>query len=483
MLILPLPAAPDWRRPPWMTLGIIAVCCFIYLFLQLRDGPIEEEAYGLYFEQQLDQFELPRYLDYLRETGRSKQADKLKSHRFSQQITLRQMQMDDDFMRRLHNDEIVKRDEPRWPFWKKNRAEFEKILGKSFTDRFVLKPAHPTWSSMLLHMFMHGSVDHLLGNMVFLFIVGYTVEAALGAWRYLAFYVLAGLGSTAGDLLLHSDTFMSTLGASGAISGVMAMFVAIYGLRKIRFFYFLFVYMGTGYATALLVLPFWMGKELLQKVMSPGSNVNYYAHFFGFLTGALLVMLYRWRRGWQTADHVIAEENSAERSKEIGQAEKLLASLQFEPAARLLARLAEEDPADRKLVSDFYQAAKMQSNAELRQRACHLVLRQNPGAALSAEAWQMLVDQKAPLPQLETGEWMRYVTGWIDAGFLSHAEMLLSMLVRKAGHHAGLPAQLYRLGQGFQRAGNAERAMACWRALIRQYPNSPEARLARQPQA
>jgi TolA-binding protein len=78
---------------------------------------------------------------------------------------------------------------------------------------------------------------------------------------------------------------------------------------------------------------------------------------------------------------------------------------------------------------------------------------------------------------------MRYVTGWIDAGFLSHAEMLLSMLVRKAGHHAGLPAQLYRLGQGFQRAGNAERAMACWRALIRQYPNSPEARLARQPQA
>jgi len=482
VLILPLPAAPNWRRPPWVTLGIIVLCSFIYLFLQLRDGPIEHQAYGFYYSQGLDQFELPRYLDHLRQTGRAKQADELKAHRASKDLTLLRMQADADFMRRLHNNEIVKRDEPRWPQWKKARAKFEDLLGQSFTDRFILKPANPTWYSLLMHMFMHGSIYHLLGNMVILFIVGYTVEAALGSWRYLAFYLLSGLGATSADLILRSDSFVATLGASGAIAGVMAMFVVIYGLRKIRFFYFVIFYMGTLQASALLVLPVWLGKELLQKAMNPGSNVNYYAHFCGLLTGALLAMLFRWRRGWQTADHVLAEENQAETRKQIAQAELLLTQLQFESAARLLARLVEQDAHNGKLLADFYQAAKMQGDPALRQLACQHVLRHNPGAGQSAEAWQYLVDQKAPLPQLATAAWMRLAAEWIDGGFLHPAEMLLSMLTRKAGHHVGLPTQIFRLGKAFERAGQAERALACWHVLIRQYPSTPEAALARQPQ-
>lgn len=481
MLILPLPAAPNWRRPPWVTLGIIVLCCFIFLFLQLKDGPVEAKAYSHYYSQGLDQFELPRYLDHLRQSGRAAQADKLEKQRHGKHLTLLRMQADPDFMQRLRRDEIVKRDEPRWPQWKKARTEFEDLLGKSFTDRFILKPANPTWYSLLMHMFMHGSVDHLLGNMVILFIVGYTVEAALGGWRYLAFYLLSGLGATSADLILRSDSFVGSLGASGAIAGVMAMFVVIYGLRKIRFFYFVIFYMGTLHASALLVLPVWLGKELLQKAMNPGSNVNYYAHFCGLLTGALLAMLFRWRRGWQTAGHVIEQENDAERQKRIQRAEDLLAQLQFAAAARLLGQLVDEDAQDRKLLADFYQAAKMQSDASLRQRACHHVLRQKPDAVQTAEAWQYLVEQKAPLPPLPTAEWMRLAVSWIDAGFLSPAEALLAMLVRKAGHHAGLSAQIYRLGQAFQRAGQAERALSCWRVLIRQYPNSTEARLARQP--
>lgn len=481
MLILPLPAAPNWRRPPWVTLGIIVLCSFIYLFLQLRDGPIEHQAYGFYYSQGLDQFELPRYLDHLRQTGRAKQADELKAHRASKDLTLLRMQADADFMRRLHNDEIVKRDEPRWPQWKKARAEFEDLIGQSFTDRFILKPANPTWYSLLMHMFMHGSVDHLLGNMVILFIVGYTVEAALGGWRYLAFYLLSGLGATSADLILRSDSFVGSLGASGAIAGVMAMFVVIYGLRKIRFFYFVIFYMGTLQASALLVLPVWLGKELLQKAMNPGSNVNYYAHFCGLLTGALLVMLFHWRRGWQTADHVIDQENNAEQQKQIRRAEELLAQLQFEAAAQLLAKLVDQAPENPHLLADFYQAAKMQPDPQLRQHACQLVLRKNPGAARSVEAWQYLLENKAALPQLATADWMRHVTSWIDGGFLSPAETLLSMLVRKAGHHGGLSAQIYRLGQAFQRAGQADRALGCWRVLIRHYPNSAEAQLVRQP--
>jgi len=56
------------------------------------------------------------------------------------------------------------------------------------------------------------------------------------------------------------------------------------------------------------------------------------------------------------------------------------------------------------------------------------------------------------------------------------------MLTRKAGHHVGLPTQIFRLGKAFERAGQAERALACWHVLIRQYPSTPEAALARQPQ-
>lgn len=479
MLILPLPAAPDWRRPPWVTLAIIVICSFIFLFLQLKDGPIEARAYSYYLEHRLHELELPRYLEHLRQNGHATAADN-DTPRDSIMLLLH-MQTDEAFMRRLHQDEIIRPDEPRYPAWKAQRAEFEKLLAQSFTDRFILKPANPTWYGLLMHMFMHGSVDHLLGNMAILFIVGYTVEAALGSGRFLAFYILSGLGATAADLVLRSDSFVGTLGASGAIAGVMAMFVVIYGLRKIRFFYFLFFYMGTLHASALLVLPVWLGKELLQKVMNPGSHVNYYAHFCGLLTGALLATCFRWRRGWQTAEHVIAQENDAATKKLQLQAENLFARMQFEPATRLYAKLTAAQPQDRKLAIDFYQAARLQPDTHLREQACQLILTLNTGAQQTTEAWQYLIERKARLPKLTNSDWARLAASWIDGRFLVPAEQLLRMLSSKSGQHPGLPTQLYRLGQAFMQAKQDERAFGCWRILIRHYPQSAEAQLVRKP--
>lgn len=487
MLILPLPSAPDWRRPPWVTLSIIVICCLIYLGLQLKDGRVEAEAYKLYFGSELHELELPRYLEHLKQTGRDAEVKKLAGLPGRQRdfLTLQYLLADAAFIQRLHQNQIVRPDEPLYPRWQQNRARFEATLAKSFTQRFMLRPAHPTWASMLLHMFMHGSVDHLLGNMAVLFIVGYTVEAALGAGCYLAFYILAGLGATAADLLFYSDSYIGTLGASGAIAGVMAMFVVIYGLRKIRFFYYLLFYMGTLQTWALLILPVWLGNELLQKLLNPGSNVNYFAHFCGLLTGALLTLLYRGRRGWQTADHVIQQEANVALQQRIKKAENLLAQLQFEPAARLLADLAAEHGQDRQLVQDFYQAAKMQSDPDLRQQACRQVLHlaacgTGGPVALAAEAWQYLSEHHAAPPRLGTADWLRLTLAWLESGHLAAAEQILLRLAPKAGQHPGLPTQLYRLGQAFQRQKLDERALHCWRTLLKHFPDSAEARLIRQ---
>ena len=122
--------------------------------------------------------------------------------------------------------------------------------------------------------------------MVILFIVGLAVEEALGKRRYLVFYLLAGLGAGVFDLVFNASRTAPGIGASGAISGVMAMFVALYGLRKIRFLLLgarLFRLLScTGDHRPALVD---RQRALPVPVSTTRAWVNYVAHLSGFVTG------------------------------------------------------------------------------------------------------------------------------------------------------------------------------------------------------
>ena len=150
-----------------------------------------------------------------------------------------------------------------------------------------LVPADARWLTYLTSMFLHGGIDHLLGNMAFLFVFGFALERAIGLLNYSALYFLGGLVGGILHVLVHADSFVPTIGASGAVSALMGGYLAVYQLRKIRFFYSVLVYFGEFRAPALVILPAWILKEVYGYVYGD-QGIAYWDHIGGLVGGAVL---------------------------------------------------------------------------------------------------------------------------------------------------------------------------------------------------
>ena len=124
--------------------------------------------------------------------------------------------------------------------------------------------------------------------MIFLFLIGVTLETTLGSLLYLACYLISGLGAVTLYWQVYPDNDIGLIGASGAIAGLMGMYAGVFGLRKIRFFYSLLFYFDFIKAPALIMLPLWIANEIYQLYFNIGSNVAYIAHIGGLLTDSII---------------------------------------------------------------------------------------------------------------------------------------------------------------------------------------------------
>jgi membrane associated rhomboid family serine protease len=149
-----------------------------------------------------------------------------------------------------------------------------------------------------ISMFLHGSWLHLIGNMWFLVIFGDNVEDRLGHFRYLIFYLLCGFGATLTHLFFNLHSLIPSLGASGAIAGVLgAYFLLFPSARVLTWFGFFILWLP-----AWLVLGYWFVIQFLSgtatsvTVASQRGGVAFWAHVGGFLAGMILVKLLPLRR-------------------------------------------------------------------------------------------------------------------------------------------------------------------------------------------
>lgn len=141
---------------------------------------------------------------------------------------------------------------------------------------------------LLTHMFMHGSVVHLLGNLYFLWVFGDNVEDRLGSTRFLLLYLAAGLGAALCHCLLTSRPDLPVLGASGAVAGVMAAYVVLFPQARLVSMIFLFTIRWKT-STYLLI---WLGYQFIGAAMGvPG--IAWWAHIGGFAIGWLIARPYR----------------------------------------------------------------------------------------------------------------------------------------------------------------------------------------------
>jgi membrane associated rhomboid family serine protease len=161
-------------------------------------------------------------------------------------------------------------------------------------DSAPFLPHKSVWFAVLVSMFLHGSLIHLGGNMLFLWIFGNNVEDRLGVPRYLAFYLVGGLVGTLTYVLANPSVTVAMIGASGAIAAVMGAYLVWFPDAPVRALVTIFVVR----IRAKWLLTFWF---VLQFFTQPNSGVAWAAHVGGFLFGVLIGLLVRASGGAQRA--------------------------------------------------------------------------------------------------------------------------------------------------------------------------------------
>jgi membrane associated rhomboid family serine protease len=148
--------------------------------------------------------------------------------------------------------------------------------------------------SLVTSMFLHGGILHLLGNMLFLWVFGSSVEDRLGHLPYLLFYLLCGLGAGLTHIVANWGSTLPSIGASGAISGVMGAYIVLFPFSRILTLVPLLFFFFTFRIPALLMLGYWFAIQFLSGLSTLGEanqgGVAWWAHIGGFLMGALLIL-------------------------------------------------------------------------------------------------------------------------------------------------------------------------------------------------
>ena len=158
----------------------------------------------------------------------------------------------------------------------------------------------PTWLTLFTSMFMHGGLLHLGGNMLFLWIFGNNVEDSMGPLRFIVFYVLGGLAADAAQILMSINSTVPTIGASGAVAGVLGGYLLLFPQARVVTLIFIIFFFTILELPAIVFLGVWVLQQALFAYFDlAGTNeggVAYFAHIGGFLFGLLLVRTFARRK-------------------------------------------------------------------------------------------------------------------------------------------------------------------------------------------
>ncbi len=191
-------------------------------------------------------------------------------------------------------------------------AEAERIVGKPLEAKDGTTSPIPEpeplsqaawWITLLTSMFMHGGIIHIAGNLLFLWIFGNNIEDSMGRPRFLLFYVLAGLAAVYGQSLLDPSSTVPTIGASGAVAGVLGGYALLYPRARVLTFIFIIFFVTLIEVPAAIILGIWFVLQFLPAIgqtavsdIGTGGEVAYMAHVAGFAFGLAAIKLFANRR-------------------------------------------------------------------------------------------------------------------------------------------------------------------------------------------
>jgi rhomboid family protein len=156
-----------------------------------------------------------------------------------------------------------------------------------------------TWLTLFTAMFMHGGFLHIIGNMLFLWIFGNNIEDAMGPLKFIAFYLLSGVAALALQVAFNPDSTVPTIGASGAIAGVLGGYILLYPRARVLTLIFLIFFVTLIEVPAVVMLGLWFLEQIYfgaADLSDPtGGGVAYFAHVGGFAFGLIFIRVFATR--------------------------------------------------------------------------------------------------------------------------------------------------------------------------------------------
>jgi len=171
-------------------------------------------------------------------------------------------------------------------------------------------PADFHLMTLITSMFLHGSWSHVIGNMWYLWIFGDNVEDRVGHGRFIVFYLLCGAGAALGQIVVDPTSTLPTIGASGAIAGVMGAYFVLYPHSRVLTL-LPWIFIQIVELPAIFLLGFWFLMQLFSAgaiavtASTHGGGVAFMAHVVGFVVGVLGVFVFRKRQldPWERVDY------------------------------------------------------------------------------------------------------------------------------------------------------------------------------------
>jgi len=172
-----------------------------------------------------------------------------------------------------------------------------------FLQHYGVVPADFSPATLVTSMFLHGGWMHVIGNMWWLWIFGDNVEDRLGHGRFIIFYLLCGFAAAVGQMLMTPFSTLPTIGASGAIAGVMGAYFVLYPRSRVLTLVPIFFFIQLIEVPAVVLLGLWFGMQLLSagtmavaETAGSQGGIAFMAHVAGFVVGVLGVFVFRRRQ-------------------------------------------------------------------------------------------------------------------------------------------------------------------------------------------
>jgi len=325
-----------WGKAPVATVLLIVISCLLYFGHQAKDEVKYQEATDFYLNSDLFKMEYPRYSSYLYRTERSTDAQHVEQQykgKEFQSIT-QLMSIDTGFAKHLKEKGTTFWSAREYSQWQALKEKAYAVVSSISAVQFGLIPSHNTPLTFITHQFLHVNLIHLMGTILFLLLLGVPIELALGTGRTFIIYLISGISGglvyslaiRLGDIANHFTPYM---GASGAIAGLMGMYISIFKLQRIRFIYF-FITIGLTTAPALILLPIWFCYEVFQVFYVGIEFRELWAHAGGFIAGATAVLISnKFLPKEEELDNADAKDNHSEYKRELAKVMDCIGNMEF----------------------------------------------------------------------------------------------------------------------------------------------------------